>query len=238
MPKRKPRVNRPEQERAEAEAFLTESFGFLVSEFGYAPSPPIVLRTADVEVRGYVNPKAGRQVEVSGSPIGYTIAGGIRRFVSGQPAPYDQRDHWISFHEIAEARHPQVVDRLSHNLNPDYWRGAVAETAQLLRNNSDLLTGKGWIDHKPSDYSPLDEFRAAFAFLLERGFVVTFDTDTLSPHEYLVLDTLRFEKGGHRVEIGAREYYGDWAVEYDGKLVGALDRSSVKEVARQLERLI
>jgi hypothetical protein len=80
--------------------------------------------------------------------------------------------------------------------------------------------------------SLLDEFRSAFAFLLDLGYELTVDTDLLSPHEYLVAPELRYENGAHHVVIQCVDFRDqEWVVERDGQRVGEIFNGFREEIA-------
>ena len=205
----------------------------------------------DVVVRGYRNTPAGVQVEVSGHPPGVTFVGGVRRLKNGAPLPYG-RDHFLSLTDVALVRNRQLEDRLSHNLNPRGWKGVVDFAAELLRNNPLLLTGQDWIARdsitgewkrhflqtfgfEPADDTDgrlLGDFKAHFGFLSDRGYVLVYDSDTLTPHEYLVTQELRYESGSRSVKIQCVDFReGEWMVWCDDRPVGGAFHSTPQQIA-------
>ena len=243
---------RAEREQREAEAYLDRAFQFLVDDFGYTRLGRIPVTTDDVIVQGYANRHAGRQVEISGHPPGVTFHGGIRRLEGDVPEPYG-RGRFISFEDVALVRRGELDDRLSHNLNPDGWRGVVDSAVLLLKNNRLLLTGDEWIPlenvrvqwrhHFQRHYGlkvgplrtdgswPLDELKAAFEFLLGRGYRLIYDTSTLTPHEYLVGKELRYAAATDVVRIHCLDFReGLWAVDYNGRQIGSSFEVSSEEL--------
>lgn len=125
---------------------------------------------------------------------------------------------WISRAEIRRARDRDFVKLvgLREAIRLLGWRRAV------------LRSG----DAEPDSASPLDEFRSAFAFLLELGYEISVDTDLLSPHEYLVAPELRYEKGAHHVVIQRVDFRDqEWVVERDGQQVGQIFHGFREEIA-------
>lgn len=208
------------------------------------------MRTPDVEVRTYVNTAARRQIEVSGYPIGHSLHGLIRQLVDGTPAPYDRRDRRIDFWEIALVRAPNERDAINHNMAG--WHGAVDGTAALLRHNTDLLTGAGWIERErvvrawkaqfqldldaPSLLSPI---KSRFAFLLDLGYEITFDKDALSPHEYLAVDEVRYERGAANILIHVSDFRDgcEVTVELNGRQFGEPFGWSQERIAGRADQL-
>ena len=231
--------------------YLDRAMRFLVTDFGYADIGRVPVTTDDVVVRGYRNAQAGVQVEVSGHPPGETFVGGLRRLQSGAPLPYD-RNHFLSLTDVALVRNRQLDDRLSHNLNPNGWKGVVDAAAELLRNSPTLLNGQDWIAHDSiagewrrhfqrtfgfepagdTDGWPLREFKPHFAFLIDRGYVLTYDTSTLTPHEYLVTKELRYESGPRIVTIRCVDFREDeWMVWCDDRPIGGVFHSAPQQIA-------
>jgi hypothetical protein len=242
---------RAERDQREAEAYLDDAFRFLVDEFGYTSIGRIPVTSDEVTVRGYVNQHAGRQVELSGHPPGVTFMGGIRKLRNGAPAPYD-RDHFITFEDIAHVRLGELDDRLSHNLNPNGWRGVVDTAVALLKGEPRLLTGDDWVSHSsiaaewarhfrsnfgfvPSGNGedwPLGEFKSRFAFLASQGYLITYDTTTLTPHEYAVGRALHYAAGSSTVKIRCIDFRdNDWVVTCDDRPIGGVFKPSTETIA-------
>lgn len=234
--------------------YLVGAFSFLVEELGYSPIGDISVATPEVEVLGWRNGVAGVQVELSGQPLGNTLVGVLRRLVDDEPIPYAAREGWIELDEIS------LVRRGGHLPGwhaPAGWRGVVDAAADLLRGESDLLTGRGWISraevrgawdedferrfgHAPEGSrgtSPLDRMRGIFDFLRELGYVLVFDSETLSPHEYLVMDQLRYQKGDRFISVQRVDWRDDlWTVIRDGERVGG-HHETPEAIAAQAARL-
>jgi len=250
---------RAERDQREAEAYLDRAFQFLVDDFGYEYIGRIPVTTTSVVVRGYVNRHGGVQIEMSGDPPGVTFLGGLRKLKEGVAGPYDG-DHFVRFDDIALVRRGTHDDLLSHNLNPDGWRGVVDTAVRLLKDNRLLVIGDDWIardrvtaawdrhfqtrfgftpnrDHDES--WPLSLFKSAFTFLLERGYRLVYDTSTLTPHEYLVTEELQYQSGASLVRIRCLDFRdGEWAVSRDGcDIVGRFRATpeEIKSVAGRLE---
>lgn len=245
---------RAERDLREADAYLDRAWRFLIDDFGYSYIGPIPVTSDEVFVRGYVNAHAGRQIEMSGHPPGVTFFGGLRKLRDGVAAPYD-RDHFLSFDDLAMVRRRGIDDRLSHNLNPNGWRGVVDTAVELLKREPDLLAGRDWVSQDsiaaewwrhfldkfgfaPGDDLewPLSEFKSAFSFLRDRGYQLIYDTTTLTPHEYGVTEALRYVLGPRTVTIECVDFRdGEWHVLHDAEEVGGVFRASREEIDARAE---
>ena len=244
-----PHHQRPDDRTSEQ--YLLRAFDFLVSDVGYTAIGRIPVATPEVDVRGWANAEVGIQVELSGSPIGVTFHGLLRRFVAGAPAPYADREHILELHDIALVREPSL--ELSHNMLG--WEGTVDAAARLLRQNAGLLAGRDWITRRQRrrawgrhmlaafgidignalpDASELTPFRERFAFLLDRGWSLVRDSDTLSPHEYGEPTELRYEKGTRSVRIVKCDPRDpEWQIHRDGGRFGGMFVPSSDEITRR-----
>ena len=242
---------RAERAQRDAEAYLDRAFQFLVDDFGYDSIGRIPVTTERVVVRGYINRHAGIQVELSGVPPGETFLGGLRKLKDGVPVPYDD-EHFLTFENIALVRRGAHDDLLSHNLNPDGWRGVVNAAVSLVKDNRLLLIGDEWIsgdrvraawnrhferefgftpDPDGNDAWPMGIFKSKFAFLFDRGFRLVFDTTTLTPHEYLVARELRYESGPESVRIHCADLRDDdWEVTRNGRPIGNYFHATPEEI--------
>jgi hypothetical protein len=242
------------ERREAAEQHLVDRFRFLVTDFGYTCLGAIPVFTPEVSVRGYVNVAAGRQVEISGHDLGGSLHGLIRQVHDGVPVPYSDRDRWIAFWEIALVRAPSQQEEINHNFAG--WEGAVDGSARLLAANPDLLDGSGWIGRRSvlerwtadfkrkfgfvpeGEVTRLADFRKAFAFLVDRGYAITFDTDTLTPHEYGVTPVLRYQRGDDCITIrlgDIRESY--WSIGRNHEPIVKIDDMSPETIAAHAAKL-
>jgi hypothetical protein len=229
MATRRPR-NPDRTPMQKADEYIAERFGFLVDDFGYTALDPIPVTSPDVDVRGYVNDAARRRIEVSGSPLYNSLYGLIRQVSDGQPAPYSNRDSFLPFWHVALVRAPEQCDNINHNRAG--WQNAVDGVAQLLRTNPDLLDGTGWISRDAIreacrrhmgfeliETGKLADVKRAFAFLLDLGYMVAYDSDSLTPHEYNARPRLQYEKGTDTIVVERTgDWYQDaWTLEWNGE---------------------
>ena len=245
---------RAARDRRDADGYLDRAWRFLIDDFGYAYIGQIAVISDDVTVRGYINQHAGRQIEMSGHPPGVTFFGGLRKLIDGVPAPYD-RDHFVSFDDLAMVRRRAIDDRLSHNSNPNGWRGVVDTAVELIKSEPALVAGRDWVPRAsvaaewrrhflekfgfaPDDDLdwPLSDFKSAFSFLLARGYQLIYDTTTLTPHEYGVTDALRYVLGSRTVTIECVDFReGEWQICCDGEAIGGVFRAAPEEINAHAE---
>ncbi len=229
---------RTRQRERELVARLTDAYDFLVTDVGYEPPFPIVARVTDCVILGYRNPRAARQVEVSGNPEGYGTHCEIRRLVDGEPGEYGP--HSIAVWELRMVREPgQDPDE------PQDRDAALRRTATLLRRHEDILDGTGWIDRDriervvsgdwfvklgflpPGHDAPsmLDIARRHAALLVEaHGFALEFDSDALSPHETQMWRELRYRRGDTTIRIVNTDIrvQSEWSLQVNGRKVTEL----------------
>ena len=227
------------QERTQKlEASLSESYQFLVSDFGYDPPVRIVARIDDCTILGYRNTRAARQVEVSGISYGYGTHCEIRRLVDGEPGEYGA--HSIAIWELQMVREPRIERE-----EQSEREGALRQNVALLKRHEDILRGTGWIDRDKIDRivtrawarrlgirlgnrnepTMLDLARNHAAFLVSaHGFTLEFDSGALSPHETLMWQELVYRRGPTTIRIANTDIrvVHEWSVELNGRRVSEL----------------
>lgn len=243
------------ERRTAATHFLTQRFGFLCDEFGYAP-PFEIPAQEDTYIIAFRNDAAGRQVEVSGRLSGDRFHCEIRRFVNGEPGGYDTDS--ISHADLERVREPSPArEAVYRSFEED-----VNHYGALLRRHPDLLRGDAWIDQRdikavfardilekfgfPPDPDPpgwLDEARPLANVLVDRhGFALVLDSDTLSPHEGELWSRLVYRRGDTTVEIVLDDFRLDeWFVRLNGTTIHHFTPWSTSELLSALaaiERLL
>ena len=219
-------------------ARLTEAYDFLVTDNGYKPPFPIVAHVADCVILGYRNPRAARQVEVSGNPEGYGTHCEIRRLLDGEPGEYGP--HSIAIWELRMVREPgQDPDE------PQERDAALRRNTALLRRHEDILDGTGWIDRDHiervvsgewfgklgifppgrDEPSMLDVARRHADLLVKaHGFTLEFDSDALSPHETQMWRELRYRRGDTTIRIVNSDIRVqlEWSLQMNGRSITEL----------------
>ena len=217
---------------------LTDTYHFLVSDYGYEPPFTIAARIPDRVILGYRNPQAGRQVEVSGDPEGYRTHCEIRRLLDGEPGEYGL--HNIAVWELRMVREPgQDPDE------PFERDAALRRNAALLRRHDDILRGSAWIERERIEevlnrewfekrgLSPPDcnaptmlgiARRHADSLVSTHGFTLEFDSDARSPHEGQMWEELLYRRGDTTIRIVNTDIRvpREWSVQVNGRTVSEL----------------
>ena len=233
-PMRAAEATRESQARHEQELRdqLLAVFDFLPREYGYSAAFDLPVRIKDRLILAFRNPRAARQVEISGDPFGYLAHCEIRRLIDDEPGAYgaDSIADWELRMMQREGGDDAILlerDRI------------VRRIAQTLGGRADILRGEAWIDREDIDrtwsrnfsrkfgFPPaprgtpdrLDTARERAEFLVRQyDFVLEFDSSTLSPHESEMWRTLRYRRGDSVVEIANTDIRipGEWSVRVNG----------------------
>jgi hypothetical protein len=210
---------------------------FLPREFGYSAPFALPARIKDRVIVAYRHDHAARQVEISADEGSFPVHCEIRRLIDGVPGAYGPDSiadwelrmmrRWFGDDEILVDR-DQILRRI----------------ATTLRKHADILRGEAWIDRENIDdrwsrqfsrkfgFSPaprgtpgrLEIARERAAFLVAKhGFVLEFDSSTLSPHESEMWRKLRYRRGDTTVEIANTDIRvpDEWSVRVNGVVVSA-----------------
>ena len=226
---------------------IADSCRFLTTELGYSEPVELPATLDDTWILAYKNEMAGRQVEVS-SQSGESFHCEIRRLVDGVPSVY--RVESFGDWEIRSFREPE----------PDPWfvptgDAALAHIVATLKRHRDLLTGEAWLDRADLDAAfeegmrrrgllpdvgspapaPTVEHEARRVLTGELGFVTTYDTSALTPHERLMWETFRFERGQTIVELAHTDIRvpSEWSLRINGEVVA----ETIDDILSALARL-
>ena len=241
--------NRQLQQRHSSLKKITDSCRFLTEELGYSEPFEIPATLDKTWILAYRNEHAGRQVEVSGQSDD-TFHCEIRRLVDGVPGPY--RVESFGDWEIREFREPEPDDR-------GFVPSGDAELAQIvatLKRHIDLLNGEQWLDRAELDaafengmrrrgllpdvgdersFPPSVEDHIKRVLTEELGFVNTYDSSMLTPHERQMWEEFRYQRGHTVVELLHTDIRvpGEWSLRVDGNVVA----ETLDDIVAALPRL-
>ncbi len=215
---------------------IVDSCRFLIEELGYSEPFELPATIDNTWILAYRNAVAGRQVEVS-SQSGETFHCEIRKLVDGVASAY--RVESFGDWEIRAFREPAPDDP---------WfvaddDAALAQIVATLRRHSDLLTGERWLDRADLDAAfeagmrrrgllpDISEVEESIHSSIEDdvkrvltgelGFVTTYDSSTLTPHERQMWETFRFKRGETIVELSHTDIRAphEWSLRMNGEVV-------------------
>ena len=240
--------NRQAELRRSSLEKIVDACRFLTGQLGYSEPFELPATLANTWILAYRNAQAGRQVEVS-SQSGETFHCEIRTLVGGVPGAY--RVESFSDWEIRAFREPEPEDR-GFVATGD---AALALIVATLKHHRDLLTGEGWLDRATLDAAFEEGMRhrgllpdigaTEPAFTVEHevrrvltgdlGYISTYDTSKLTPHESLMWETFRFERGQAVVELSHTDIRvpSEWSLRIDGKVVA----ETIDDIRAVLTRL-
>jgi hypothetical protein len=228
--------NRQLEERRSSLGKIVESCRFLTEELGYSEPFALPATLDDAWIMAYRNPHAARQVEVSGRSDD-TFHCEIRRLIDGAPGAYGAQSFgdW----EIRAFREPEPDER---GFVPS-GDGALAQIVATLKRHTDLLTGDRWLERAqldaafedgmrrrgllPEPGEPMPDRHPSIEDVTKRvlteelGFVITYDSTALTPHERQMWETFRFVRGESTVELQHTDIRvpDEWSLRVDGETV-------------------
>jgi hypothetical protein len=237
-----------QEERRSSVAKILKSCHFLTKELGYSQPFELPATLDDVWIVAYRNGDAERQIELSGRPS-ESFHCEVRRMIDGVPGAYG--DESFGDWEIRHFREPVSEDSGSVPAGD----AALAQIVATLKRHRDLLTGEQWLNREALDAAFEDDMRRrgllpepgapppsstveeeTRRFLTEElGFVITYDSTALSPHEREMGETFRFQRGETTVELlhTDNRVPDEWSLLIDGEVVAR----TLDDIAPALARL-